>query len=74
LVHSSRALSEPLNETQESILNVVFDVADKQGLLLIDLMDLRAMLNYVAAHAAPCCSKITRERKIAPTERAGMLP
>ena len=34
-----------LNETQESILNVVFDVADKQGLLLIDLMDLRAMLN-----------------------------
>ncbi len=25
--------------------------ADKQGLLLIDLMDLRAMLNYVAAHA-----------------------
>jgi len=41
-----------LNETQESILNVVFDVADKQGLLLIDLMDLRAMLNYVAAHAS----------------------
>lgn len=40
-----------LNETQESILNVVFSVADEQGLLLIDLMDLRAMLNYVAEHA-----------------------
>ena len=40
-----------LNDVQESILNIVFDVADKQGLLLIDLMDLRAMLNYVAEHA-----------------------
>lgn len=40
-----------LNETQESILNIVFSVADEQGLLLIDLMDLRAMLNYVAEHA-----------------------
>lgn len=40
-----------LNDVQESILNIVFDVADKQGLLLIDLMDLRAMLNYVADHA-----------------------
>lgn len=40
-----------LNETQESILNIVFSVADEQGLLLIDLMDLRAMLNYVAENA-----------------------
>lgn len=37
-----------LNDVQESILNIVFDIADKQKLLLIDLMDLRAMLNYVA--------------------------
>ena len=41
-----------LNETQESILNVVFDVASKQQLELVDLDDLRAMLNYVAAHAS----------------------
>ena len=41
-----------LNETQESILNVVFDVADKQGLLLIDINDLRAMLNYVGEHSS----------------------
>ncbi|MFC3927169.1 helicase HerA-like domain-containing protein [Streptococcus caprae] len=40
-----------LNETQESILNIVFSVADERGLLLIDMMDLRAMLNYVAEHA-----------------------
>lgn len=40
-----------LNDTQESILNIVFSVADEQGLLLIDLMDLRAMLNYVAERA-----------------------
>ncbi|WP_124059629.1 helicase HerA-like domain-containing protein [Vaginisenegalia massiliensis] len=40
-----------LNDVQESILNIVFKVADEKGLLLIDLMDLRAMLNYVADHA-----------------------
>lgn len=41
-----------LNDTQESILNIVFSVADERGLLLIDLMDLRAMLNFVAENAA----------------------
>ncbi len=41
-----------LNETQESILNIVFSVADERGLLLIDMMDLRAMLNFVAENAA----------------------
>lgn len=41
-----------LNETQEGILNIVFSVADERGLLLIDLMDLRAMLNFVAENAA----------------------
>lgn len=40
-----------LNETQTGVLNVVFSVADEKGLLLIDLTDLRAMLNYVAEHA-----------------------
>lgn len=41
-----------LNDTQESILNIVFRVADEHGLLLVDLMDLRAMLNFVAENAA----------------------
>ncbi|MCR8968393.1 DUF853 domain-containing protein [Facklamia sp. 7083-14-GEN3] len=40
-----------LNDTQTSILNVVFSVADEKGLLLIDLTDLRAMLNFVGEHA-----------------------
>ncbi len=41
-----------LNETQAGVLNIVFRVADERGLLLIDLKDLRAMLDYVAKNAA----------------------
>ncbi|MGI5847300.1 MAG: helicase HerA-like domain-containing protein [Candidatus Cryptobacteroides sp.] len=41
-----------LNDTQEGVLNIVFRIADEKGLLLIDLKDLRSMLNYVAQHAA----------------------
>ena len=40
-----------LNDVQEGILNVVFRVADEQKLLLLDLDDLRAMLNEVAERA-----------------------
>ncbi len=40
-----------LNDTQEGVLNVAFRVADEQGLLLLDLKDLQAMLKYVADHA-----------------------
>ena len=40
-----------LTETQEGVLNIVFRVADDNGMLLIDLKDLRAMLNYVGEHA-----------------------
>ncbi|MDF2996357.1 MAG: putative protein of unknown function hydrolase [Xanthobacteraceae bacterium] len=41
-----------LNEIQEGVLNVVFRVADEQGLLLLDLKDLRAMLAFIAENAA----------------------
>jgi DNA helicase HerA-like ATPase len=41
-----------LNEVQEGVLNVCFRIADEQGLLLLDLKDLRAMLGYIADHAA----------------------
>ncbi|HVY59419.1 MAG TPA: DUF853 domain-containing protein [Xanthobacteraceae bacterium] len=41
-----------LNDTQEGVLNIAFRVADEQGLLILDLKDLRAMLSYVAEHAA----------------------
>ena len=36
-----------LNETQMGVLNIVFKIADDNGLLLLDLKDLRAMLQYV---------------------------
>ena len=40
-----------LNDTQEGVLNMVFKIADENGLLLLDLKDLRAMLQYVADNA-----------------------
>ncbi|MDS1142049.1 DUF853 domain-containing protein [Pusillimonas sp. SM2304] len=41
-----------LNDTQEGVLNVVFKVADDEGHLLLDLKDLRAMLQDVASRSA----------------------
>ena len=41
-----------LNETQEGVLALVFRVADDNGLLLLDLKDLRAMMQYVGDNAA----------------------
>src|SRR5712672_126784 len=40
-----------LNDVQEGVLNICFRVADEQGLLILDLKDLRAMLGYLAEHA-----------------------
>ena len=40
-----------LNETQDGVLNIVFRIADDRGLLLIDMKDLRSMLDYVSKHA-----------------------
>src|ERR1051325_6954133 len=40
-----------LNDTQSGVLTLVFKVADDNGLLLLDLKDLRAMLQHVADHA-----------------------
>ena len=39
-----------LTEVQEGVLNIVFRIADDQHLLLIDLKDLKAMLQYVGQH------------------------
>ena len=41
-----------LNDTQTDVLKIVFKIADDENLLLIDTKDLRAMLQYVAEHAA----------------------
>src|SRR5207344_1602204 len=40
-----------LNDTQEGVLNMVFRIADENGLLLLDLKDLRAMVQHVADNA-----------------------
>ena len=41
-----------LNQIQTDILNIIFKIADDEGLLLIDLKDLKSMLNYVSENAA----------------------
>ncbi|MDX3907587.1 MAG: DUF853 domain-containing protein [Pigmentiphaga sp.] len=41
-----------LNDTQAGVLTMVFRIADDNGLLLLDLKDLRAMLQYVGDNAA----------------------
>ena len=46
-----------LNETQTGVLNIVFKIADENGLLLIDMKDLRAMLNFVGQNAAEYTTK-----------------
>ena len=40
-----------LNDTQSGVLNIVFKIADDNGLLLLDLKDLRAMLQHVGDNA-----------------------
>ena len=46
-----------LNETQDGVLNIVFRIADERGLMIIDLKDLRAMLEYVSKHAKEYTTK-----------------
>ena len=46
----ARVLS--LNETQEGVLAMVFKIADDNGMLLLDLKDLRAMLQFVGENAS----------------------
>jgi hypothetical protein len=41
-----------LNDIQAGVLNLVFRIADEHGLLLLDLKDLRAMMQYVGDNAA----------------------
>ncbi|QBR72508.1 ATPase [Beijerinckiaceae bacterium] len=41
-----------LNDVQEGVLNIAFKLADEEGLLLIDLKDLRALLQHLSANAS----------------------
>ena len=46
-----------LNDVQEGVLNIAFRVADDEGLLLLDLKDLRAILAFLSDHADEVKSK-----------------
>ncbi len=46
-----------LSDVQRGVLELVFRVADENGLLLLDLKDLRAVLQYVSEHASEISSK-----------------
>ncbi len=46
-----------LNDTQSGVLDITFKVADDKGLLLLDLQDLRAMLNHVVENKAAISSQ-----------------
>ncbi len=46
-----------LNDTQSGVLDIAFKVADDKGLLLLDLEDLRAMLNHVVENKAAISSQ-----------------
>ncbi|MGK9236750.1 DUF853 domain-containing protein [Inquilinus limosus] len=41
-----------LNDTQEGVLNIAFKAADQEGLLLLDLKDLQALLTFMAENAS----------------------
>ncbi len=40
-----------LNDAQEGVVNIAFRLADDDGLLLLDLKDFRAMLNFIAENS-----------------------
>ena len=46
-----------LNEIQDGVLNIVFRIADERGLLLIDIKDLRQMLDWVSQHVKEYTTK-----------------
>ena len=54
-----------LTEAQEGVLNIAFRVADEQGLALLDLKDLQAMLVWLGENASRCRPRV-RQRRAAP--------
>jgi DNA helicase HerA-like ATPase len=46
-----------LNETQEGVLHIIFRLADDEGLLLLDLKDFRALLQYTAENRSEIATK-----------------
>jgi uncharacterized protein len=69
-----------LNETQEGVITIAFALADREGLLLLDFKDLRAILNHVAERAGELTTTYgnvgkasigTIQRKLLALEQAG---
>jgi DNA helicase HerA-like ATPase len=46
-----------LNDTQSGVMQIIFKIADDQGMLLLDLKDLRAMVQYVGDNSAQFTTK-----------------
>lgn len=61
-----------LSETQESILNLIFKVADEEGLLLLDLKDLKSILSYASENVKEISSEygLISTQSIAAIQRA----
>lgn len=61
-----------LNDTQEGVLNIAFRHADEEGLLLLDLKDLRALLNFLHDNASAISGKYGQVSKpsVAAIQRA----
>ncbi|MGA7436645.1 MAG: helicase HerA-like domain-containing protein [Luteibacter sp.] len=61
-----------LNDTQEGVLEVIFRVADDEGLLLLDLADLRSMLGFASEHAKDISAKygLISAQSVAAIQRA----
>ena len=64
-----------LNDTQEGVMEVIFRVADDEGLLLLDLDDLRAMLAFAAEHAKDISSRygLIGTQSVAAIQRALLM-
>ena len=59
-----------LNDTQEGVLNIAFRIADEQGLLLLDLKDLRALLQLIADNAQASSRRPTATCRRPPSARS----
>lgn len=58
-----------LNDTQEGVLDITFRVADESGLLLLDLKDLRSLLNHIGENR----KEISRQYGLVSTASIGAI-
>ena len=63
-----------LNQTQSDILNVIFKIADDQGLLLLDLKDLKKMLEYVGDYFLSVDAPLIDDKDVSTLEVLAPVP